>query len=210
MAGQAPARVQDAGGFPAPTADLERGRAVYVLNACHFCHGLDLTGAVMGATDLMHAPIVAADDDGNVIGVIVRAGKPNLQTSMPSYRDLSAAEITDLARYVHYLRQVGRYRELTSQPSGAGDKTAGAAYFKATCARCHDAAGDLRGVAAKYGTGRLRERILRPAADAVAPSDSSSRSAGLREHAKLLERYADADVSNVTAYLQSAIPPADR
>ena len=62
---QSPAGKPDAGGFPAPTPELERGRAVYVLNACHFCHGIDLTGAQMGATDLMHAPIVAADRDGN-------------------------------------------------------------------------------------------------------------------------------------------------
>ena len=30
---------RDAGGFKAPTAALERGRAVYVLNQCLFCHG---------------------------------------------------------------------------------------------------------------------------------------------------------------------------
>jgi len=55
---QAPRGKADAGGFPAPTPELERGRAVYVLSSCHFCHGVDLTGAQMGATDLMHSPLI--------------------------------------------------------------------------------------------------------------------------------------------------------
>src|SRR5262245_34789416 len=117
---QAPQPKADAGGLPAPTSDLERGRAVYVLSSCHFCHGVDLTGAQMGATDLMHSPLVAADQNGNVIGPVVRAGKPNLQTAMPSYPDLTAQEIADLAAYVHYLRRQGRYRELTMDAEEQG------------------------------------------------------------------------------------------
>src|ERR1700674_5184540 len=68
----------DAGGHVAPTAALERGRTVYVLSACHFCHGIDLTGATMGAADLMHSPLVGADRNGNLIGSIVQTGLPNL------------------------------------------------------------------------------------------------------------------------------------
>ena len=87
----------DAGGMPAPTAVLERGRTVYVLNTCHFCHGVDLTKATMGAAVLMHSALVGADENGNVIGAIARAGIPNLQTSMPSYPDLTQQEVEDLA-----------------------------------------------------------------------------------------------------------------
>ena len=50
----------DAGGMPAPTVALERGRTVYVLNTCHFCHGVDLTKATMGAAVLMQSPLVGA------------------------------------------------------------------------------------------------------------------------------------------------------
>jgi mono/diheme cytochrome c family protein len=56
---ESPAR--DAGGYAAPTAALERGRAVYVLNHCHFCHGVDLTRANMGAANLSQSPLVGAD-----------------------------------------------------------------------------------------------------------------------------------------------------
>ena len=81
---QTQAGKRDAGGYPAPTAELERGRTIYVVSSCHFCHGIDLTGAAMGAADLMHLPLVGRDEGGNLIGPIVLKGLPNLQTAMPS------------------------------------------------------------------------------------------------------------------------------
>lgn len=194
---------RDAGGFPAPTPELERGRTVYVLSSCHFCHGIDLTGAAMGAADLLHLPLVGKDEGGNLIGPIVRAGLPNLQTAMPQYSDYTDRQISDLAAYIHYLRQQGRYRELTAvQEATSGDSTKGRAYFEGVgkCNSCHDAALNLRGVSAKYSAAELRRRLLRPEA-ANAVSDAA-RSAGLNAHLKLLERYSDADVENLLAYLR--------
>jgi cytochrome c oxidase cbb3-type subunit 3 len=144
----------------------------------------------MGASDLMRSPIVAADQDGNVIGVIVRAGKPDLQTAMPRYQDLTEDEIRNLARYIHYLRQVGRYKQLTSAPDGdAGDAGAGAAYFKVNCAACHSRTGDLAGVAAKYPPSALRARLLRPSSDNLPPAGTDRIAEGHRQHLRLLERY---------------------
>jgi mono/diheme cytochrome c family protein len=197
---QAPAGKPDAGGFPAPTPELERGRAVYVLNACHFCHGIDLTGAQMGATDLMHAPIVAADRDGNVIGAVARAGKPNLQTAMPQYPELTAQQVSELAGYIHYLRQVGRYKELRAQSDTGGNAMAGEMYFAAQCSRCHSR-GDFAGVTTKYSAADLRSRLLRPGS-IPAPAGTDSVAVGRREHLALLEHYSDADVRNVLAFLR--------
>jgi mono/diheme cytochrome c family protein len=191
----------DAGGLPAPTPELERGRAVYVLSSCHFCHGVDLTGAQMGATDLMHSPLVAADQNGNVIGPVVRAGKPNLQTAMPSYPDLTAQEIADLAAYVHDLRRQGRYRELIMDADGRGDARAGERFFNANCAACHAKSGDLAGIAAKYVGEALRARILRPHDD-PAPTGTDRVAIGWLQHGKLLERYSPADVRNVVVFLR--------
>lgn len=198
---QAPQAKADAGGVPAPTPELERGRAVYVLSSCHFCHGVDLTGAQMGATDLMHSPLIAADQNGNFIGPVVRAGKPNLQTAMPSYPDLTSQEIADLAAYVHYLRRQGRYRELTMDVGDQGDARAGETYFNANCAACHSRSGDLAGVAGKYAGAALRARILRPSDD-TAPAGTDRTAVGRLQHGKLLERYAPADVRNVISYLR--------
>jgi cytochrome c oxidase cbb3-type subunit 3 len=174
---------------------------VYVLSACHFCHGVDLTRAVMGAADLMHSPMVGADQDGNVIGAIVRAGRPDLQTAMPRYQDLTDDEIRDLARYIHYLRQAGRYGELTAMPDEPGDARAGAEYFTANCGDCHSRTGDLAGMAKKYTRPALRARLLRPGSDSMALTGTQRVDDGRRQHRKLLERYADTDVRNLLDFL---------
>jgi mono/diheme cytochrome c family protein len=201
---QAPQGKRDAGGYPAPTVALERGRTVYVLSACHFCHGIDLTGATMGAADLMHSPLVGADENGNIIGAVVLAGKPNLQTAMPQYPDLTKSQIEDLAAYIHYLRQVGRYKDLNGMAqSTTGDAKAGEDYFSANCSSCHSTAGDLAGIAKKYDAATLRSRLLRPG-PAVPVEGGDAMAIGERQHLKLLERYSDADVQNLVAYLQSS------
>ncbi len=192
----------DAGGPVAPTSALERGRTVYVLSSCHFCHGIDLTGASMGAAVLMHSALVGADRDGNIIGNIVRAGLPNLQTSMPSYADLTSEQISDLAGYIHYLRQQGRYKELMAADPAAGDPQAGEKYFsgKGGCEKCHSVTGDLAGIGHKYDAATLKSRLLHPGP--AAPSDSTPPDAGQQAHLRLLENYSPADFFNLLAYLK--------
>jgi len=193
---------RDAGGFKAPTAALERGRAVYVLNHCHFCHGVDLTQATMGAANLSQSPFVGADQDGNMIGPLVRAGLPNLQTAMPSYSELTSEEIVDLARYIHFLRQQARFRVLSGLAgTAAGNRTAGETFFngEGNCRSCHSVAGDLAGIGEKYDTATLRARLLRPGPSM--PREDSSPTAGQAAHLKLLENYTAANVQDLVAYL---------
>ena len=166
---------RDAGGTPAPTPALERGRAVYVLNTCHFCHGVDLAGATMGAADLLRSVLVGADEKGNVIGAIARAGIPNLQTSMPSYPDLTAQEVEDLAAYIHYRRQVGRRKQLLASSAEGGDAGAGGKYFSENCAACHSVGGDLKGLASRSDTRTLRERVLGPSPPLARPAIRAAR-----------------------------------
>jgi cytochrome c oxidase cbb3-type subunit III len=196
---------RDAGGFKAPTAALERGRAVYVLNHCHFCHGVDLTQATMGAANLSQSPFVGADEDGNMIGPLVKAGLPNLQTAMPSYAELTSEEIVDLARYIHFLRQRARFRELSRlADTPAGDRTAGEAYFigAANCRSCHSVTGDLAGLTGKYDTATLRARLLRPGPPM--PSEGLDPTPGQAAHLKLLENYTAANVQDLVAYLDAS------
>ena len=197
---QAPQR--DAGGVRAPTVALERGRTVFVLNTCHFCHGVDLTGATMGAADLMHSPLVGSDQDGNVIGAIVKAGLPNLQTAMPSYADLTPGEIVDLARYVHFLRQQGRFKELIEAPaSSAGRASEGLVFFTDRCSSCHSPTGDFARLARKYNAPTLRARLLRPGP--ALPSEEAAVTPGRAAHLTLLENYTAVQVEDVLAYLRS-------
>jgi cytochrome c oxidase cbb3-type subunit 3 len=198
------AQERDAGGVRAPTAALERGRAVYVLNHCHFCHGVDLTRATMGAANLTQSAIVGADTDGDAIGPVVRAGLPNLQTAMPSYSELTDAEIMDLARYIHYLRQQARYRELIAPASPPpGDEAAGRALFAGAgnCGACHSATGDLVGIGRKHGAATLRARLLRPGP--AAPAEGVAVPPGETAHLKLLENLTLANIQDLVAYLNT-------
>jgi mono/diheme cytochrome c family protein len=199
---QASAGKPDAGGMPAPTVALERGRTVYVLNTCHFCHGVDLTKATMGAAELMRSALVGADDRGNVIGPIVRAGIPNLQTSMPSYPDLTAQEVEDLAAYIHYLRQVGRHRELTAVSLSGGDAAAGGRAFGSKCASCHAGRADKALSIADGDAGRIKTRFL--GAPPPAPDGTDRSATGRRQHLKLIEQLSETDMNDLVAYLQQA------
>lgn len=192
---------KDAGGYRAPTTELERGRKVFVLNSCHFCHGADLTQTSMGSADLLHSAIVGADEDGNLIGPIVKAGLPNLQTSMPSFYDLSDQEILDLAHYVHYLREQGRYKELMAADLSVGNAEAGKSYFNGAggCSTCHSPTADLAGVASRYDAKTLRSKFLMP--PGTARKEGVTLSAAAQQHLHLLENYGPSDVANVLAYL---------
>jgi mono/diheme cytochrome c family protein len=137
-----------------------------------------------------------------MIGPLVKAGLPNLQTAMPSYTELTAEEIVDLARYIHYLRQQARFRELSSPAaSPAGDRTAGEAYFNgaANCRSCHSVTGDLAGIGRKYDLATLRARLLRPGR--TVPGEGVGPTAGQAAHLKLLENYTAANVQDLVAYL---------
>jgi mono/diheme cytochrome c family protein len=193
---------RDAGGVPAPTAALERGRTVYVLSACHFCHGIDLTGAQMGAADLMHDRLVAADQHGERIGPIVLAGLPNLQTAMPKYADMTPQQVRELAAYIHFLRAQGRFKELTTTTNRpSGNSGAGQIYFDAAgqCGSCHSATRDLKGISKKYDAVQLRANALRPSASL--PIEGIEMNAGGRAHQKILETISTQDAENLLAYL---------
>ena len=185
------AQKPDAGGMPAPTAELERGRTVYVISSCHFCHGIDLTGAAMGAANLMTSKLVGGDENGNRIGPIVKAGLPNLQTAMPQYPDYTSQQTQDLAAYIHYLRQQGRAKQLAASNLDGGDVAVGDAYFKGSgkCAACHSAESIH---AKKYAPIQVRTQLLR----------TDARQS--REHLKLLELYSDDDVRNLAAFLRGS------
>ena len=155
----------------------------------------------MGAANLMYSPLVGRDEKGSLIGPVVRAGLPNLQTAMPQYSDYTDQQIADLAAYIHYLRQQGRYKELTGMKDAApGDPGSGQKYFNGagSCGRCHSPTADLARIAKKYKPAELRERLLRPAA-----AFTEHASAGALAHGKLLERYTNDDVRNLLAYLMT-------
>jgi cytochrome c oxidase cbb3-type subunit 3 len=198
-------------GPPLEDPVLQHSKETFVVFGCSYCHGLNLV-ARGEATDLMHSRLVGRDQNGNLIGPLLRAGIPQTAklSPMPQFSDLSDQQIGDLVRWIHYARQQGRYKELTEgNDSPRGNAAAGKAYFDRTCGSCHSAGGDLANIAKKYDASGLRAEILRPQKLDVTPSWRLDRlhvnktDAARQRHLALLENYTPEDVADVVVYLRN-------
>jgi mono/diheme cytochrome c family protein len=195
-------------GAPLPDAGLQAAKETYVVFGCAYCHGVTLTPRGEAA-DLMHSPLVGADTNGDTIAAIVRAGIPRTTklSPMPQFSDLSDRQLHDIARYIHYARQQGRYKEIVDANVPPGNVAAGGSYFAQNCGSCH--AADLDGIGKKYDATALRDRLLKPAKlestqvftlDAL---NDKRMTAGRHRHRLLLENMSPADVANLMGYLQT-------
>src|SRR5262249_43391227 len=127
---------------------------------------------------------------------------------MPQFSDLSDQQITAIARWIHYARQQGRYRELTSAPTVAGDAMDGKTYFEQNCAACHSTAGELARISSRDAA-KLREAVLQPTSLETARTyrvdqrEDAKYERGREQHHHLLENYTTQNLANVIAFLQS-------
>ena len=142
---------------------VERGRKQFQ-QACGFCHGPDATGA--RGPDLVRSTLVAHDVKGDLLGEVVRNGRPD--KGMPP---LSATneQIADIAAFFHARAQEAI--ESSGVPSSypverllTGNAEQGKAFFDGVggCKNCHSSTGDLAGVAKKYSSIELEARMLYP------------------------------------------------
>lgn len=191
---------------------LQHSKETYVLFGCAYCHGVDLVVRNGEAADLMHSVLVGKDDNGNLIGPLLRAGIPQTPklSPMPQFADLSDQEIANIVRWIHYARQQGRYKELMGAKTLApGNASAGKEYFDNECSSCHSAQGDMAKAVKKYASSALKAHILHPEFLDVPQSwrlDQlhDTKTAFVRQrHLALLENYSLEDVANLVAYLQS-------
>src|ERR1700676_1772552 len=60
-------------GATADTNAAERGRQLFQLS-CGFCHGADATGS--SGPDLIRSALVGQDGSGNLIGLVIKSGRP--------------------------------------------------------------------------------------------------------------------------------------
>jgi cytochrome c oxidase cbb3-type subunit 3 len=144
---------------PDPAA-VERGRTLFDLNGCAFCHGKDIRGGD-GGPSLLRSLIVLSDRKGEQISKIVLNGVPN--TAMAAFA-LKPNEIEDIAEFLHSFSVSGNETSRRRPPSiVTGNASAGALYFKAHCSACHDAGGALHDIAQRYPSPRkLQQRWLMP------------------------------------------------
>jgi cytochrome c oxidase cbb3-type subunit III len=145
-------------------ATVERGRAVFK-SSCGFCHGNDATGS--RAPDLVRSVILSHDDQGNLVGPVIRNGRPD--KGMPSFSTLKDDQIADIVSFLHHQAKAalnsgdvpGDYpvaKLLT------GDAKAGKVFFDGPggCSKCHSVTGDLKGIAKKYSPIDLQQQMIYP------------------------------------------------
>ena len=169
------------------SATVESGRKRFE-QSCGFCHGADATGA--RGPDLVRSPLVAHDVKGDLIGQVIRNGRPDKGMPPLPLRDDQIAEI---AAFLH--DRAKEALESSSVPNAypvdkllTGNANAGKSFFEGAggCRNCHSPTGDLAGVAGKYAPIDLQTRMLYPRGrhkTAVVTLSSGEQIKGKLEHA---------------------------
>lgn len=138
---------------PADPALVQQGADIYGVN-CRSCHGQDLRGGDLGGPNLLRSEVVLQDQDGELIGAVVREGRSGSNLVMPAL-PLEDIEVKAVAAYIHSITATARGQG--APPSEAatpidivvGDAAAGATQFQTLCSSCHSATGDLAGIATR-------------------------------------------------------------
>ena len=148
---------------PEQLAAVERGQKQFQ-QSCGFCHGVDATGA--RGPDLVRSALVAHDLKGELIGEVIRNGRPD--KGMPSL-PLTADQIADISAFLHARAksaldsaQVPATYPAEKLLTGNADR--GRAFFEGAggCNNCHSPTGDLAGISHKYSSIELEAHMLYP------------------------------------------------
>ena len=163
--GATPRRAQD-------KAAVDRGKGLFGVS-CGFCHGSDARGGSTGP-NLWRSALILTDLSGVEIAKVIREGRPD--KGMPPLA-LPDGQISDIVAYLHSLPVGGRDQVQRRPPSiVVGIAAAGERYFQRTCASCHSASGDLKGLASKYPDPRqLQHAWLMPGSQRGASPAASRR-----------------------------------
>ena len=148
-AGAAPKDITSFSAFD--MAAVPRGAEVFSTQ-CASCHGADARGGKgLTEVDLILSPLVLDDVRGEKLSEFLKVGRP--EKNMPKF-DLTQAQVSDLAQWMHYTISKDTLRGYYVKPNVfSGDSKAGEAFFNGSvgkCNTCHSVTGDLKGVAAKY------------------------------------------------------------
>jgi cytochrome c oxidase cbb3-type subunit 3 len=143
----------------------KRGQAQFA-QTCGFCHGPDANGGAEGP-NLMRSMLVRHDENGNLIGPVIRDGRPT--KGMPAI-PLNNTQIADVVAFLHMrlkqsdLRSPRRPKDYALKLLLTGDAARGKAFFSGAggCSKCHSPSGDLAGIADKYPPADLQARFLYP------------------------------------------------
>ena len=148
-----------------PDPAIARGKSQFA-ETCAFCHGVNANGGTHGPS-LIRSAVVRHDENGNLIGAVIRDGRPD--RGMPPV-PLSPNQVSDIVAFVKSRVAAADIRSSNRGPLGSPDKLltgnadAGRAFFQGTggCSSCHSPTGDLAGISGKYTADVLQARFLYP------------------------------------------------
>jgi mono/diheme cytochrome c family protein len=141
-------------------ASADRGGKLFVAR-CGGCHGNSAKGTDAGPS-LIYSIAVIRDEKGELIGPILREGRPD--RGMPRL-ELTEAQIFDIATWLRVQVYAADHRVTYDWLDVlTGDARKGEAYFKGDgmCTNCHSATGDLAGIGKKYDPFALQTRWVNP------------------------------------------------
>ncbi|MCU1326325.1 MAG: cytochrome c, class [Bryobacterales bacterium] len=174
---------------------VARGSALFK-DKCGSCHGMTAKGTNK-APDLVRSLLVLDDEKGLLIAPVIRNGHKN----MPSF-GLTEPQIADIVAWMHAQTYAADHRNTyLFLDALTGDPKKGEAYFNGAggCNKCHSAAGDLKGIGAKFDAHTLQGRWLQPRSGRGATSKSPVTALITLPDGKkvegVLERYDDFTVS---------------
>ena len=140
---------------------VDAGQKIFAAQ-CGFCHGRDAMGGESGP-DLTESALVSQDVRGDKLGPMIRAGRTD--KGMPAFT-LSDFELIATVAYIHDQKRKselpGRRRTVDLADLQTGSAEAGKRYFDSACTKCHSAAGDLAGIAARLKGLALLQTMLYP------------------------------------------------
>ena len=149
---------------PYSSEQVDKGSALFG-SQCGFCHGRDARGGETGP-DLARSSVVANDDHGDKIGVVVRVGRAD--KGMPQF-SFSDEDLSAIVAFLHAQKSKmdslsGKRKTVEASDLRTGDAAAGAAYFEGQgrCTQCHSSTGDLAGVGSRLEGLLLMQRMLNP------------------------------------------------
>ena len=142
----------------------ERGREQFA-QSCGFCHGVNANGGTHGPS-LIRSAVVRHDENGNLIGPVIRDGRPDL--GMPPV-PLQPNQVSDIVAFLKSRIAAADIRSANHLVQSSGDQLltghaeAGKAFFAGAggCSGCHSPTGDLAGISRKYPPSVLQARLLR-------------------------------------------------
>lgn len=145
-------------------AAVARGRSLFK-STCGFCHGEDATGA--RAPDLVRSTLVNHDDHGDLVGPLIRNGRPD--KGMPSFSTLSDAQISDIVAFLHHQAYAALHSahvpgDYPLAKLLTGNAEAGKEFFNGAggCSGCHSPTGDLAGIARRVKPIELQQAMVYP------------------------------------------------